>query len=117
MREESIVTTPARIALSVLFGVLISAQLVAAQEGFVADKRRSSVFIWRSEVSMKDGVTLLNAKQPDLAAKYASCIVAQNTRVAFLTGGYESIPVMVIEGPHRGCRGNVEAGVAFGPKK
>lgn len=65
---------------------------------------------------MKEGVALLQAKQSDLAARYAACVVPQNTRVVFLTGGYESIAFMVIDGPHRGCRGNVESGVAYNTK-
>lgn len=88
----------------------------SADEGYLFDQRSSSVIVWKSELAMKEGVVLLEAKQIDLAAQYAACVVEQHTKVVFLPGGYESIPVMIIDGPHRGCRGNVESGVAYNKK-
>lgn len=102
----------AQVATSFLVVVILHAG-ASAEEGYLFDKRRTRVIVWQSELAMKDGVALLQAKQPDLAARYAACVVEQNTKIAFLTGGYESIPVMVVEGPNRGCRGNVESGVAY----
>jgi len=66
-----------------------------------------ALIVWTTETAIKEGTALLEARQFDLAAKYAACIVTPGTHAVFMTGGYAAFPVMIIDGKERGCRGYV----------
>jgi hypothetical protein len=80
------------------------------QKVWATSKGARPVIIWTSETSAKAGATLINSGQADLAAKYAACVVGSGTAIVIMpTGGYETHRVTVIEGPKRGCEGNLSS--------
>jgi hypothetical protein len=92
--------------LSILAG-LFPAATVEAQNVLTA-KGSGTVIVWASEAAAQSGTRLIQAGQSDLAVKYAACVVPTGTKVVIMpTGGYSTHRVTVIDGPRRGCEGNV----------
>jgi hypothetical protein len=74
--------------------------------------------VWRSEAAAKDGTSLAEAGQPDLAVKYIACAVPPGTKILLMpTGGYSTVRITVLEGQSRGCEGNVYSWDVNGDKK
>ena len=66
-----------------------------------------AVIVWITESGIKDGEALIRAGQPDLAVKYAACIVPPGTRAVMMTGGYGAAHITIVDGGSRGCQGYV----------
>jgi hypothetical protein len=94
------------VALSFL--ACLSFVATADAQNILTAKGGGKVVIWASETSAQSGTRLIQAGQSDLALKYAACVVPTGTKVVIMpTGGYSTHRVTVIDGPRRGCEGNV----------
>jgi hypothetical protein len=71
------------------------------------------VFVWRDKAAASEGYELIRAgvhlTNPPLVASLLACVVDYNTRVVTTSVGIITHDIMVIEGPHAGCRGNIPA--------
>jgi hypothetical protein len=93
------------VALVVSAGTVRADEVVAMPDGSAG----MDVIVWRSEASWERGMALLKAGQRDLASQHIACIVDRGTRVESLRTGYAyaTFRVLVLEGKHSGCEGNV----------
>jgi hypothetical protein len=98
----------------VLFAAVFASLVTAAfgMDGqLVGQGGASTVIIWKDKTSHEEGLSLISAgvhkTNPALLVRLISCIVPSGTRAITTSAGFMTHDIMVVEGEHSGCRGNV----------
>jgi dihydrodipicolinate reductase len=93
--------------------IFVSFSTVAfATEGrLVGLNKATIVIVWRDKASNDEAMALHDAgvdkTNPALLMRLIACIVPSGTRAIITSAGFATHDIMVIEGQHSGCRGNV----------
>lgn len=99
-----------RMGVWVLVAVLVTwpCAIGSADEARQA-RIKPGTIIWSSEAGWERGTALLKAGQTTVPSAWVACRVDEWTTVQFLQTGYaySTFRVLVLEGPHVGCEGNV----------
>jgi len=92
--------------------LLVSCAVAFATEGRIVGLNGASmVVIWKDKKSNDEAMELHDAgadkTNPALLIPLVACIVPSGTKAIITTAGFATHDVMVIEGEHSGCRGNI----------
>lgn len=104
----------AAIAAGSIFGSASSASATEVQ--LVGMGGMDSVLVWQSRDAHTEGNRLISANvhrsNPALLMPLIACMVPSGTRAIITSVGFATHDIMVIAGPHSGCRGNIPAEAA-----
>ena len=102
---------PLVLSFSMLVGISALSTPAAAQTKTLSMQDRSvDVWVFRDGAAMDKFAQLVNAHvtDPELFAPLVSCFVASGTKVIVTDGGFFFSTVLVVDGPEKGCQGEVE---------
>lgn len=97
----------------ILAGLLfLSPNLASALEGELRSLGSAdTVIVWKTKKAHDEGLRLINANvhrsNPALLIPLVACMPTSRTKAIVTSAGFATHDIMVISGPHSGCRGNI----------
>lgn len=99
------------IIVASLFSAIAFSSAAHAQSGRLVTPGLSSTFVWKDVDASREAASLISAgvheTNPLLLYRLLACAVPNGTKAVVTDGGMFSQDILVVEGEHAGCRGNV----------
>lgn len=91
--------------------LLLSSPVFALDGRLVSPNGAPTVIIWKDKDAHDKALNLIDAgvakTNPALLMPLIACIVPTGTRAVITSAGFATHDIMVIEGEHSGCQGNI----------